>query len=448
MHRALAVMDDVNKADTLLLSARNPYIDDRAEVQRSLNEDDQYEDDEDSSEVQIRRADEADFNMSGILADHDARVLSSVPYRMPAHFLQPGAETPARGEDVDTNTDFPPSRETSVMPTWHPPPQTGSQAPTPAYKPAEPTSSEGSRGRTPLFFPDPESRGPTPFQPRDSRDFTPYISPCEALAAANPNICGPPLLRVWGMGTASPPPKEARARHLYKKLTTYLDTTATDSDEENDPQDGEEEEEELHDSDIEFIDDTPPQLQTDQLWTFDDNDDDDTNALEAIAARFENRACDYSASAACEKPGATAFVAPNDPALGVIARTLSPSANVRPAPHNETLRGMERRLRSALPNPGEVVRGLWIRFQGELAFVLGPKELLMKRVDAPPPPPQSQNPKAEETPDPCQPRQVGTKLSAQKYPQVDPAIDELAPFRGTHCQEVSDLLIGPTINNT
>ncbi|KAJ6534506.1 hypothetical protein DFH09DRAFT_1092097 [Mycena vulgaris] len=277
-----------------------------------------------------------------------------------------------------------------------------------ADEPAEPTSFEGSRGRTPLFFPDPESGGPTPFPPRDSGDFTPYISPREALAAAN----------------------EARAKHLYKKLATYLDTTAADSDEENDPQDGEEEEEELRDSDIgfplEFIDDTPPQPQTDQLWTFDD-DNDDTDTLEAIAARFENRARDYS-------PGTTVFVAPNHPALGVIASTLSPSANVHPAPPNETLRGMERRLRSALPNPGEVVRGSWIRFQGELVFVLGPKELLMKSVDTPPPPPRSKNPKAEETPDPCQPRQVGTKLSAQKYPQVDPAIDELAPFRGTRCR--------------
>ncbi|KAJ6596390.1 hypothetical protein DFH09DRAFT_1305273 [Mycena vulgaris] len=274
------------------------------------------------------------------------------------------------------------------------------------------------------------SRGPTPFQPRDSRDFTPYISPREALAAANsahpwPSSSSPPpaakCMRTASpsrMGTASPPPEEARARRLYKKLATYLDTTAADSDEENDPQDGEEEEEELHDSDIEVIDDTPPQLQTDQLWTFDDDDDDDTDTLRTAPATIPR------------PPPAKSLARQRF----VIARTLSPSANVRPAPHNETLRGMERRLRSALPNPGEVVRGSWIRFQGELVFVLGPKELLMKRVDAPPPPPRSQNPKAEETPDPCQPRQVGTKLSAQKYPQVDPAIDELTPFRGTCCR--------------
>ncbi|KAJ6473460.1 hypothetical protein DFH09DRAFT_1109988 [Mycena vulgaris] len=439
--------------------AHNPYIDDRAEVRRSHDEDDLYEDDEDSSEAQIRLADEADFNMSGILADHDARVRSTAPYHIPAHFLQSGAETPARGKDWDSDTDTPPSRATSVMPTWVPPPPTGSRAPTPAYEPAESTSSEARWACTPLFLPDPESRGPTPFQPRDSRDFTPYVSPRNALAIANsahprPASSSPPPT-AKRVRTASPPRDKARAQRLYKKLVMYLDTTAADSDEENNPQGGDEEDaDELRDSDIagisedlwsEFIDDTPPQM--DHLWRFDDDDDnDEPEALEAIAARFEKRAHDYSASAAREKRGAVAYVAPDDPALGLVVAQLSPSVNVRPALQNKTLRAMQRRLGPALPVENlPVVHGSWIRLNDDLVFVLGPKKVLMKRVDLPVPQLQpmdeEEDPrllwkarKEEDTPDRYEVRQIAHTLQQKKYPAVQPTINELVPFRTSRCQ--------------
>ncbi|KAJ6521812.1 hypothetical protein DFH09DRAFT_1097503 [Mycena vulgaris] len=456
---ALAGTHDMRKADMLLLSAHNPYIDDRAEVRRSHDEDDLYEDDEDSSEAQIRRADEADFNMSGILADHDARVRSTTPYHIPAHFLQSGAETPARGKDWDSDTDTPPSRATSVMPTWVPPPPTGSRAPTPAYEPAESTPSEARRACTPLFLPDPESRGPTPFQLRDSRDFMPYVSPRDALAIANsahprPASSSPPPT-AKRVRTASPPRDKARAQRLYKKLAMYLDTTAADSDEENNPQDGDEEDDdELRDSDIagisedlwsEFIDDTPPQM--DHLWRFDDDDDnDEPEALEAITARFEKPVHDYSASAAREKRGAVAYVAPDDPALGLVVAQLSPSVNVRPALQNKTLRAMQRRLGPALPAENlPVVHGSWIRLNDDLAFVLGPKKVLMKRVDLPvsqlQPMDEEEDPrllwkarKEEDTPDRYEVRQIAHTLQQKKYPAVQPTIDELVPFRTSRCQ--------------
>ncbi|KAJ6591798.1 hypothetical protein DFH09DRAFT_1073656 [Mycena vulgaris] len=416
------------KADVLLLSARNPYIDNCAQVQRA-KEDNQYEDDEDSSDAQIRRADEADFNMSGILVDHDARALSPAPYRIPVRFLQSGAETPPRGEDWDPDTDIAPSRATSVIPTWLAPLPTGSRAPTPAYEPAEPTPSEGRRACTPLFLPDPESCGPTPFQLCDSRDFMPYVSPRDAIA------------------TGSCP---------YKKLAMYLDTTAADSDEESNPQDGDkEDDDELRDSDIEFIDDTPPEM--DHLWRFsdDDADNDDPKTMEAIVARFDKRARDYSASAAREKHSALAYVAPDDPALSVMVGALSPSVHMRPASHNKTLRGMERRLKPVLPaeNP-PVIPGLWIRLNGRLVFVLGPKKVLMERVELPVPEPQQMDEdeeeyrgkaKPEDTPDQCEERQVTHILYQRKYPAVQPTIDKLVPFRTSRCKALqSRSFAGPS----
>ncbi|KAJ6570605.1 hypothetical protein DFH09DRAFT_1080163 [Mycena vulgaris] len=382
------------KADMLLLSARNPYIDDRAQVQRT-EEDDQYDDDKDSSEAQIRRANEKDFNMRGILADHNARALLTAPYRIPAQFLQLGTETPARGEDWDPDTNIPSPRATSVMPIWLPPPPTGLRAPTPTYEPTERTPLEGRWTRTPLFLLDPESRGPTRFQPRDSRDFTPYVSPRNTIATSSsahprPASSSPPPA-AKRVHTTSPPCDEAHAQRLYKKL-----------------------------------------------------DNGDPEALEAIAARFDKRARDYSVSAACEKHGAVAYVAPNNPALGLVVGTLSTSADVRPAPHNESLRAMERRLKPGLPaeNP-PVVPMSWILLNGGLAFMLGPKKVLMEHVNLPVPEPQQMDEeedeywwkaKPEDTPDRCEERQIAHILYQKKYPAVQPTIDQLVPFRTSCCK--------------
>ncbi|KAJ6553758.1 hypothetical protein DFH09DRAFT_1085516 [Mycena vulgaris] len=402
-------------ADTLLLSARNPYIDDRAQVQRA-EEDDQCDDDEDSFEAQIRCTDEKDFNRRGILADHNARVLLTAPYCIPAQFLQSGAETPVRGKDWDPDTNIPSSRATSVMPTWLPPPPTGSWAPTPAYEPAEPTPLEGRRARTPLSLPDPDSRGHTPFQLRNAQNFMPYVSPRDAIAtssSAHPRpASSSPLPRAKRVCTASPPRNEARAQRLYKKLATYLDTTAADSSEEENPQDSDEEDnDELRDSDI---------------------------------ARFDKRACDYAVSAAREKHGAVAYVAPDDPALGVVVNTLSTLMDVHPAPHNKSLRAMEHRLKPGLPakNPPVVAR-LWILLNGGLAFVLGPKKVLMEHVKLPVPEPRRMDEekeeyqwkaKPEDTPDRCEERQIAHVLYQKKYPAVQPTINQLLPFRTSCCK--------------
>ncbi|KAJ6471854.1 hypothetical protein DFH09DRAFT_1344079 [Mycena vulgaris] len=423
-------------------AARNPYLDDRADVQRSPDEDDQYEDDEDSSEAQIRRADEEEFDMHGILADHDARVLSAAPYRIPERFLQSGAETPSRGEELDF--DMAPSRATSVMPAWHPPPHAGSRAPTPAYDPAdhpspESTPAKARSARTPLFLPDPDSRAPTPFVPRDSRDFTPYVSPREARepiastsssAHARPSSISPPPA-AKRLRTATPPRDEARAERIFRKISKFLDTVASDSDE--DPEEAEDEDEEIRDSDLEFIDDMPPQIH--DLPPFhdaadDDDEEADAERLQEIAAHFESQAPDYSASAAREA-GISRFShsAPpeDDAALAAVSQ-------------------MERRLKSLLPAENEktVVPGSWIRFQGHLVFVLGPKKLLMaKPRDIPPPPAPAPNKrqqtaksakkKQDAAPDVCWTNKLGRELYQKDYPQVSPSIDELAPFRTSRC---------------
>ncbi|KAJ6532206.1 hypothetical protein DFH09DRAFT_1326151 [Mycena vulgaris] len=440
----------MQKADALLRSARNPYLDDRADVQRSPDQEDQYEDDEDSSEAQIRCADEEDFDMRGILAEHDARVLSDDPYRIPERFLQSGAETP-------------------MMPTWRPPPQAGSRAPTPAYNPPAHPSPESMaagarRSRTPLFLPDPDLGGPTPFQPRDSRDFTPYVSPLEArelIASSSSGHRRPasssPLPAAKRVRTASPLRDEARAQRVYRKIAKYFDTIASDSDE--DPEEAEDEDEEIRDSDLEFIDDTPPQIHDLPLFHDATDDDDEQEAdakhLQEIAAHFESQAHNYSASAA-QEPGISrlSHSAPpkDDAALAAVVSSLLPSSSAtvrRAGLRAETQSQMEHRLRSLLPAENKkktVVPSLWIRFKDHLAFVLGPKKLLMAKAHNIPPPPAPAPNKRQQTaksgkkkqqdaaPDLCCTNELGRELYQMDYPEVHPSIDELGPFRTSHCQ--------------
>ncbi|KAJ6591785.1 hypothetical protein DFH09DRAFT_1073643 [Mycena vulgaris] len=229
----------MQKADTLLSSAHNPYLDDCADVQCSLDEGDQYEDDEDEdlSEAQIRGADEEDFNIRGILAEHDIRVLSADPYRILERFLQSGADTPLRGEEWDL--DIPPSRAPTSTSRF--------VAPTPAYNPPDHPSSESiaagaRRSCTPLFLPNLDSHGPTLFQPRNSHDFTPYVSPLEAhklIASSTKRV-----------RTASPLRNEARAQRVYPKIAKYLDTIVSDSNKYL--EEAEDEDEEIRDSDGEI----------------------------------------------------------------------------------------------------------------------------------------------------------------------------------------------------
>ncbi|KAJ6553777.1 hypothetical protein DFH09DRAFT_1085529 [Mycena vulgaris] len=408
----------MQKADTLLRSARNPYLDDRANVQHSSDEDDQYEDNEDSSEA----------------------VLSAAPYRILERFLQSGAETPSRGEEWDF--DMAPSCATSVMPAWHPPPHAGSWAPTPAYNPAdhpfpESTPAKARSAHTPLFLPDPDLRAPTPFVPRDSRDFTPYVSPREARkpiastslsAHARPSSISPPPA-AKRLRTATPLRDKARAERIFRKISKFLDTVASDSDE--DPEEAEDEDEEIRDSDLELIDNMPPQIHN--LPPFhdaanDDNEEADAERLQGIAAHFESQAPDHSASVA-QEAGISRF-----------SHSAPPEDNAalvrRPGLRAETQSQMEGRLKLLLPAENENT--------GHLVFVLGPKKLLMAKArDIPPPPAPAQNKrqqtaksakkKQDAAPDVCWTNKLGKELYQKDYPQVSPSIDKLAPFRTSRC---------------
>ncbi|KAJ6487509.1 hypothetical protein DFH09DRAFT_1105835 [Mycena vulgaris] len=383
----------MQKADVLLRSARNPYIDNRAHVQRSPDEDDQYEDDEDSSKAQIRRADKEEFDMHGILVDHDARVLSAAPYRIPKRFLQSGAETPSRGEEWDF--DMAPSRATSVIPPG-------------IHLPTQSTPAKARSARTPLFLLDPDSRAPTPFVPCDSRDFTPYVSPREArepIAStsssvhARPSSISPPPAAKQ-LQTATPLRDEARAERIFRKISKFLDTVASDFNE--DPEGAEDEDEEIRDSDLS----RPPTIQP-------------LLPGKRVSRVFRTQSAILPASLATVRH------------LGLRAETQSQ---------------IERRLKSLLPAQNEktVVPSSWIRFQGHLVFVLGPKKLLMaKSRDIPSPPAPAPNKrqqtaksakkKQDAVPDVCWKNKLGREWYQKDYPQVSPSIDELAPFRTSRC---------------
>ncbi|KAJ6532205.1 hypothetical protein DFH09DRAFT_1092874 [Mycena vulgaris] len=87
--------------------------------------------------------------------------------------------------------------------------------------------------------------------------------------------------------------------------------------------------------------------------------------------------------------------------------------------------------------------GSWILLNGGLAFVLGPKKVLMERVNLPVPEPQQMDEeeeeyrwkaKPEDTPDQCEERQITHVLYQKKYPAVQPTINQLVPFRTSRCK--------------
>ncbi len=98
---------------------------------------DSEDDDRDSYEAQARQMDQQDFRMNEILGGHEERLRGDAPYRIPTQYLQSGAATPSRGEDLDYDATIA-SRATSPAPYLQPAPQSaGSRAPTPAYIKAE-----------------------------------------------------------------------------------------------------------------------------------------------------------------------------------------------------------------------------------------------------------------------------------------------------------------------
>jgi hypothetical protein len=165
------------------------YIDDRASVAHDVDHSSGEEDDEDSYETQVRRADERDFQMPEIIGGHEDRLRSSAPYRVPTSLLQSGAATPSRGDDMEYDL---PSRAPTPVPAWQPPLQSDSRAPTPAYipPPAWDPAQFNSRAPTPAYMPPPawqpaqsDSRAPTPAympppqQTNSTRGPTPLFLP-------------------------------------------------------------------------------------------------------------------------------------------------------------------------------------------------------------------------------------------------------------------------------
>ncbi|KAJ7432681.1 hypothetical protein B0H11DRAFT_2260230, partial [Mycena galericulata] len=251
------------------------FIDDRA-VETDNDEDDAPDDDEDSSEAQLRRLDEQDFDMRAILGGHDERLRADPeePYRIPEHLVQlSGAETPARGEDDYPSDIQMHSRPTSPAPSWTPQPM--SRAATPAYVPAttpaqqpavlpdpDPVTAPSQlRQRTPLFLPVPvpqrhsfrilrptsvarhdalpaplflpDSRGPTPFM--DDLTSYPPSSSSRPMTSRPPSPAPAPppskRRRVDSPPRSRSPPTAARISTTKRAVLDFFDTAAGDSDE-------------------------------------------------------------------------------------------------------------------------------------------------------------------------------------------------------------------------
>ncbi|KAJ6534284.1 hypothetical protein B0H19DRAFT_1272001 [Mycena capillaripes] len=124
------------------------FIDDRAES--DPRGDDSTDEDDESTDALLRREDRKRYNMPAIEAGHVARLRTAAPYRIPTEFLEGGgAATPACNDN-----EFPdmPSRATSPVAAWnHARLHRHSRGPTPYVDPNY------------NFFPNPDSRGPTPF---------------------------------------------------------------------------------------------------------------------------------------------------------------------------------------------------------------------------------------------------------------------------------------------
>lgn len=209
-----------------------PTITERVLTLDVVNDDGASDGESDSEEARIRREDRRLFKMPEILATHDARLQEPGPYRIPTRLLPSGAATPARHED---QLDDMPSRAPS--PTIPPLPhfQMGSRAPTPDYIPFDPThhqqrhsftlSGEQLRQPTPLFIPDPDSRGPTPFsQHAESRGPTPALE----LRLQTPLFNEP--LASFPDPTPSRPSKSPSPGFQYAKHTKRAHSLASDVD--------------------------------------------------------------------------------------------------------------------------------------------------------------------------------------------------------------------------
>ncbi|KAJ7080150.1 hypothetical protein B0H15DRAFT_953636 [Mycena belliarum] len=237
-------------------SSRNLYIDDRAIDACADDADDEMDDEEDDAEAQIRAADARDFPLDEIIEGHESRLRAPGPYRVPESLLVAG-----------------PSRTALRMPTPTPPAASAAHDLSPPSFANDAHASldllaaaSALRQRTPLFLPDPSSRGPTPIDVLDPYPDSRNTSPFYGIPMSRAPSPTPPSWPVEAPSAPThsrpsspnvePPNKRPRKRFDAESLRLhrvrkYLDVHASDSEDgDNDDEEGS-----IHESDIEWIDD-------------------------------------------------------------------------------------------------------------------------------------------------------------------------------------------------
>ncbi|KAJ7469267.1 hypothetical protein B0H11DRAFT_1920502 [Mycena galericulata] len=386
------------------------FIDDRA-VETDNDKDDAPDDDEDSSEAQLRRLDEQDFDMRAILGGHDERLRADPeePYRIPEHLVQlSGAETPARGEDDYPSDIQMHSRPTSPAPSWTPQPM--SRAATPAYVPAttpaqqpavlpdpDPVTAPSQlRQRTPLFLPG--SRSATPFEyfgPPLSRDTTPYppfassrplflpdsrgptpfmddLTSYPPSSSSRPMTSRPPSpapdsppskrRRVDSPPRSRSPPTAARISTTKRAVLDFFDTAAGDSDEDIPEEDEDDEEETL--SDAGFIDDDVPEDGLPNARPVFDEDSDDLHEasdekIQQLVTHYEQNAGRYARDTMRERGH------------------RSSGEKVEPDEIVAHIAGVVKSGENATVLPGDWIRLTGAPNRGALAYVVSPTRVLV-----------------------------------------------------------------------
>ncbi|KAJ7073367.1 hypothetical protein B0H15DRAFT_806818 [Mycena belliarum] len=411
----------MNDADTVD-RRRNPYIDDRAVEDYAGEADDEMEteEDEDDAEAQIRAADARDFPMDAIVEGHASRLSAPGPYRVPQHLLAAG-----------------PSRRSTTPPRTPPAATPAPSIPSGSSPPSNLdvlAAASALRERTPLFLPDPESRGPSPFNFIDSRNASPFYGipmwrpPSPPPLEAHPDIAAPSSAHSRPCSPDVEPPTkrmrlESEALHL-RRVSKFLDVHASDSDDDN----NEDEEGSVHDSDIEWIDDkaVDPDDAVPHVPQDDPNELDD---LRALASHYERAAHGYD------------DVVPDDDLEG-------DDGEVDDAPGENLLRGsQDSQLLLAVANatalviprahPGSLPVGTWFYdHKNRLAVVVSPTEVV------------SRNEMKKGDDDPCVLEEAHIPLLQRNHKAVKPTPDELVPFWETNLPHVRGLVPLPLPTGT
>ncbi|KAJ7637498.1 hypothetical protein B0H17DRAFT_1217054 [Mycena rosella] len=391
----------MNDADALpSRHPRNPYIDDRADVEDESMQEDGPEDDDDDIEAEVRRADAAAFAMPAILAGHEERLRSDAPYRVPSELLLP-----------------------PISALLQPAQTAQSLACAPSFF-AGPASFEQARDRTPLFLPD--SRGPTPFMYRTPTPFSrkptafPQAAPYQSNPLFLPDSHGPtpftyrtptPFTReptafpqAAPRQSASGPrqstsarapscsPSPPRKRRRRDGAATFFDLEASDSDSDDDEED---DVLVMTQQDLDFIDNAPlpqsVQLLERQIQRRNIVDS------EELAEHYDQQAASYLQDMEAEEQhlvplSDTAQDLARDPELRraieqAVLETMPKPAPTLPPHENESAARTAFRLEQLLPAASKdaVEIGTWIRFRESrksipvLAFTVANNQVLLER---------------------------------------------------------------------